>query len=420
MSRVRVVGALLGLIWLGSTGCAFGPRALERTHGLYNEAYRQVDSEELLLNLVRLRYADPPAEVEVSGIAAQYELTGSAEARPFFGAPNPAGSVFRVFSRVLPAGSVGGSERPTITLTPVNTGETVARYLRPITPEAVVLLADSSWPISTVFRMWLEGFNGLPNAPSASGPTRTFAPEFAEFRHACYLLQVLQDRGELTFRNDEEEVTGSPLAAERVSAEALVDAQKNGFEYRLSADGRSWRLVRKVRKLYMDISPRASDCGEYQELVRLLNLVPGRTRYEVTQSTVGFIEQRPGAPPSDKLVIVTRSLSQVFFYLAHGVDVPAEHLVSGVARSTLQPDGSAFDWQQVTGSLFTVQSCRGKKPPETAAVAVRYRDYWFYIDDRDHATKSTLVLLRPSRKLDVGAVPTDRKSGPVLTLPVGR
>ena len=398
------------------------PARLERTHGRYNEAYRQVDSEELLLNIVRLRYGDPPAEVEVSAIAAQYELSASAEARPFFEAPNPSGSVFRTFSRVLPVGSVGGAERPTVTLTPIHSGETVARYLRPITPEGLVLLAETSWPMSAVFRLWLEGLNGVPNAPSASGPTRSFAPEYAEFRRACELLQALQDRGELTFRKAEEDVLGDPIAAERVSGEALVEAQKAGLEYRLGADGKSWRLVRKARKIYLDLSPAAVGSAEYQELTRLLNLVPGLTRYEVIQSTVGFIERKPGAAPSDKLVVVPRALIQVVYYLSHGVEVPAEHLASGVARTTFEPDGRPFDWREVTGGLFTVKAACGKKPPAGAAVAVSYRGYWFYIEDTDHATKSTLVLLRPTRQLDLGAVGSNdkRTAGPMLTLPVGR
>ena len=417
---MRRTSLLIYLACLGSLGCSFGPRALEKSHGRYNEAYRQIDSEELLLNIVRLRYGDPPAEVEVSGIAAQYELSVSAEARPFFGTEADS-ALFRTFSTVLPSASASGANRPTISLTPVHSGETVARYLRPITPEGVVFFAETSWPISTVFRLWLEGMNGVPNAPSASGPTRSFSPEYAEFRRATELLQAIQDRGELMFRKVEEDVLGDPIAPDRVTGEALVEARKAGYEYRLTPDKTAWQLVTKTRRLYLDMSPRVLGSPEYAELVRLLNLRPGRTRYEVTQSTVGFIEQQPGAEPLEKLVLVTRSLFQVFFYLSHGVEVPGEHLVAGAAKPTLEPDGRMFDWQQVTGGLFTVKSCFGKKPPASAAVAVWYRGYCFYIDDTDHATKSTFVLMRPSRQLELGATPADRKgAGPVLTLPVGR
>src|SRR5438874_2597687 len=78
-------------------GCAFGPKALERSHGRYNESVRRVDEEQLLRNIVRLRYNESPLNLNVAAIAAQYELSGQAEARPFFGTPNPAGDIFRTF-----------------------------------------------------------------------------------------------------------------------------------------------------------------------------------------------------------------------------------------------------------------------------------------------------------------------------------
>src|SRR5262249_20175183 len=154
--------------------------------------------------------------------------------------------------------------------------------------------------------------------------------------------------GELAFRKTEEEVLDDPIALDRVGGESLVEARKAGFEYRLTPDKKAWQLVRKVRRLYLDLNPPALASPEYQGLVHLLNLQPGLARYEVTQSTVGFVDRRPGAKPSDKLELVTRSLIQVLFYLSHGVEVPAEHLASGVAKATLEPDGRVFDWQQVT------------------------------------------------------------------------
>src|SRR5262245_7719518 len=68
---------------LGGVGCALGPKALRHTHGPYNESVRCVYGEQLLRNLVHVRYNEDPLNLDVSSIAAQYELTGQAEARPF-------------------------------------------------------------------------------------------------------------------------------------------------------------------------------------------------------------------------------------------------------------------------------------------------------------------------------------------------
>lgn len=420
MTRGGMVLLCIGC--LCQVGCALGPRALEKSHGMYNEAFARVDSEELLLNIVRFRYNDPPAEVEVSAIAAQYELSTQAEGRPFFAAPNPAGNTFHAFSAVLPDVMGTAASRPTLSLTPIQTGETVARYMRPVTLDGLIILAETSWPISTIFRLWLEGVNGLPNAPSASGPTRSFPPEYAEFLQATQLLQVIQDRGELTFRTAAEEVLGDPISVDRVSGADLIEARKGGDEYRLTPDAKSWRLVRRVRKLYLDLSPKALDTPEYQELIRLLHLKPGLVRYEVTQSTVGFIEKKPDAPLSEKINLVPRSLIQVVFYISHGVEVPQEHLACGLAKATLESDGRVFDWRYVTDGLFTVRSVCQRKRPTCAAIAVQHRGYWFYIDNTDHATKSTFNLLRPARRLDLSSIGSDRRTplGPALTLPVGR
>src|SRR5262245_6315744 len=162
-------GLSLGLT---TGGCAFGPKVLEKTHGRYNEAVRRVDEEQLLRNIVRMRYNETALDLNVSSIAAQYELDGGAEARPFFSTPNPAGMIFHPFTRILPDVMVNGSNRPTITLVPGDTGEAVQRFLTPITLDTLVFLFQTSWPVATVTRLWVERLNGVPNAAVASGPPR--------------------------------------------------------------------------------------------------------------------------------------------------------------------------------------------------------------------------------------------------------
>jgi hypothetical protein len=88
------------VLLLALPGCAFGPRALEASHGRYNEAVRTVNEEQLLRNLVHLRYTENPLNLEVTIIANQFELSGQAEGRPFY-SPQASNSIFRSFSTVL-------------------------------------------------------------------------------------------------------------------------------------------------------------------------------------------------------------------------------------------------------------------------------------------------------------------------------
>ena len=177
------------------SGCAFGPRVLEKTHGRYQESVRQVDEEQLLRNIVHLRYSEVPLELNVSSIATQYELAGAAEARPFFVAPNPSNSniIFRTFTSILPDLSVSGANRPTITLVPGDNGETIQRFLTPVPMETLLFLTETSWPVAVIFRLWVERLNGVPNAVTASGPARGVISDYQRFRRLAEIFQYAQD-----------------------------------------------------------------------------------------------------------------------------------------------------------------------------------------------------------------------------------
>jgi len=54
--------------------------------------------------------------------------------------------------------------------------------------------------------------------------------------------------------------------------------------------------------------------------------------------------------------------------------------------------------------------------PQDAAVRVRYRGHWYFIDDADLESKSTFALLIQLLSLQSGAT---AGGAPVLTLPIG-
>ena len=93
-SFVQARFPVVAILALLASGCAFGPRALECSHRPYNDAVKQVTEEELLLNLIRLRYNDDFVHLDMSSVAAQYELDAAAEARPFFGFASSSGIGF--------------------------------------------------------------------------------------------------------------------------------------------------------------------------------------------------------------------------------------------------------------------------------------------------------------------------------------
>jgi hypothetical protein len=425
--RSRIVFlALAGGLALAAGGCAFGPRALERSHGRYYEATRQSEEEQFLRNLVHLRYNETPFDLNVSSIAAQFELGGQAEARPFFLAPNPGtengNAVFRTFTSILPDLMLSGSTRPTVSFDPSDDSETIRRSLTPIPADTLALLTQTSWPVSVVMRLWVQRLNGVPNAPSATGPSRCEPPDFARFRRLAELIQIAADR-ELASLHSEERLTevSGPFPPEAVTPAAAVEAAKSGLEYRPREGEKTWGLFRRERRLVVEVSPEAIGSPEVAEITQLLNLVPGQRRYEMVVAARGLNDPlyHP-IPPTTDVQVVTRSTAQVFFYLANGVEVPPEHLEAGLVRPPVAADGQVFDGRELTCGLFEVHAARGCKPPPTAYLAVRYRGYWYYIDDRDQASKATLALMVQLARLDFGGPRPGVSRGPALTLPVGR
>ena len=57
-----------------------GPTTLKSERSKYNVSVQKTNDEELLLNLVRLKYRDTPFFMEVSSMASQFTLSSSANA----------------------------------------------------------------------------------------------------------------------------------------------------------------------------------------------------------------------------------------------------------------------------------------------------------------------------------------------------
>src|SRR5262245_1384747 len=165
----------------GLAGCGFGPKTLQKTRLPYNEAVKTTSEEQLLLNIVRLRYSDNPSSLAVTTIAAQFELAKKLQLVPFF-TSDAGGNSFGAFrGSVLPGAEFNAADRPTISLTPQDESEFARRLFNPLSLDGIIYLAKTTWPISTVFRLYLENLNWVSNAQTISGPTPDDPPEFEVF-----------------------------------------------------------------------------------------------------------------------------------------------------------------------------------------------------------------------------------------------
>ncbi|MET0919166.1 MAG: hypothetical protein ABWY07_12180 [Burkholderiales bacterium] len=392
-----------------------GPRSLQQSRMQYNEVVKTTSEEELLLNIVRLRYTDTPSSMQVSNIAAQFELVNSLGITPFFTASGAEPN--RSFTSLLPQASVAGADRPTFSLTPLDESEFAKKLFTPLSLEGVIYLVKTTWPVSTVFRLYLENLNWVPNAQFASGPTPRVVPSYTDFLGGINALQVLQDRGQIVFGIEERsESLGGPVPAASVTAADVINAVKEGNEYRPDPGGLTWTLRKKVRQPVLRIDPRALDTPEMEIFTRTFRLERGLTQYDVSEEALNPFPSTYPPEGVANIDLETRSLLQVLFFVSHGVEVPPQHAEGGVARTTVDETGQSFDWRQVLGGLFQVRSTAANQRPPGAAVAIRYKGFWYYIDEADHKTKSTFTLLMELARLNLVDKPGIK---PLLTLPLG-
>ena len=147
------------------------------------------------------------------------------------------------------------------------------------------------------------------------------------------LLQTVRELKLGTIHPEEHiEEVGGPLPASSMNASAMVEAAKTGLEYRPREDGQSWVLIKKERRLVVNLIPAAAEHPALKELTMLLNLQPGRQHYEIVVAPGIVLDPALfPCPPRGEVELSTRSNAQVFFFLANGVEVPPEHLAGGVA-----------------------------------------------------------------------------------------
>jgi hypothetical protein len=130
------------VIPLFMSGCGLGPSMMRANHLTYNDAVQFTERQELLLNIVRLRYNEGPEFLATSSISTQFNIDLSASAGGQVGDDQELRT-----SLLNIGGAVGYSERPTITFIPRNEKEFTQQLISPIELEIIFLLVNYGWDI---------------------------------------------------------------------------------------------------------------------------------------------------------------------------------------------------------------------------------------------------------------------------------
>ena len=361
MFSFKVLGLLSISLLFAGCGSQIGPENIRNERQDFNIALQQTNDEQMLLNLVRMKYRDTNMFLEVGAIASQYSLTSNVTAN---------GSLKDNFSNSIALGTkIEYQEKPTISYTPLHGQSFITRLLSQVSPDTISLLYKSGWSVERLFLLCMERIQNIKNAPSASGPTPKYAPNYKDFKKLCDLLRDLQVEGQI-----------------QLDLVSLSDDPKNPV-------------------FALTLAFRESN-DQTKELKKTLGL--GNADY--------YVLKQGRAAKDNELNIETRSIREMLFYLSHAVEVPAKHIEGGLVTATKHKDGADFCWKDVTGDLLKVKSTTSIIPPKNAYVSVRYRNTWFYIEDSDLNSKSTFALLIQLYDLQSG---DSSGAAPVLTLPIG-
>ena len=354
-SKITFAASLTGVASLLLTGCkSIGPGTVARDRYDYSSSISESWKRQMLLNIVKLRYIDPPIFVDVGQIVAGYSLETGVSVGGQISSPRDNSLAFGASGKYI--------DRPTITYTPLTGNKFVKALTTPLPPESVFFMIQAGWPADGVLLAAAVSINGLKNQEtSLSGVT----PPDANFLRALELLRSIQRSGAVSLRVQQ-------------------DAQK------------------KQTSILAFRSAQISETtlAEIRELRSLLRLDP-----DATEFTLSF-----GATAShDKeLAVLTRSLMHILNTMAAQVEVPANDIAEGRATPGLEATTDAPQAHR----LVRIRHARSR--PEDAFVAVAYRDGWFWIDDRDLRSKRAFAFMLMLFTLaDTG----EKETLPLITIP---
>jgi len=344
---VKVLAAALAALL---AGCAsVGPTTVSRDRFEYVQAISDSWKSQMLLNLVKVRYADVPVFLDVTSVINAYsfetEANVSAQA-----APVNRGDTF------LGGGATGRySERPTISYAPLTGDKFAKSVMSPLPVSGILLLVQSGYPADLVLRICVNSINGLENARSGAAER----PADPAFRELVALLREDQEHGGVAFE-------ARPGVGKKAMAMILRPATDDAMGKR------------------------------NRRIAELLGVKPG-----IRELDVGY-----GSIPSGdtEIALLSRSMLQIMANVASSFDVPGSEVAEGrVAPTRVDAADPAF-----------LRVRESAEKPADAFVSVRYRDRWFWIDDRDALSKRVFAFLMLMFSLtETGTA----QAAPVLTIP---
>ena len=351
--------ALVVCLSIGGGCTSQGPGNVGPDRFNYNEAIARSANEQMLMNLVRLRYTEVPVFLTVNSVLTQYVYTGAVSASGSWGA-----SLGEPLWSVGAGGTYRYIERPTITYSPLSGQQFAAQLVSPVPTELLFSLVQAGWPPELLMVMCIQRLNDLQNLPFSWAVTPESHAQLEDFRKAMRLFIELASH--------------EAVEAQRPRA----DVEESYLVFSEQADAETQALI-----------------DEFKDMVGLSR---EHSSFRITTRILG---REP-----DEVTVRVRSVLDLMGLLSQGVEVPEPHLAEHMTTDIpLRPDAALL-------RLIPLRVLAREEPPEGAFVAVEYEGQWFYIPHADQESKLAFGLLAYLFEMQA---PQIQGAGPLITIPTG-
>lgn len=433
--RLVIILSLSAVILIGCS--SFGVGLLPKNRAGFNGAMITSEGEQLLLNIVRLRFEDSPFFINVDSITTSNSLSYSASLNGAYVptkkdlvvtniAPD-GGLLSRTLNRSFeltkglsfnPSGSY--SDNPTVSYSPLQGEKFTTELLTPIDIPTIYLLLESGWSIERLFRVLLYKFGNYENISSMTLPG---PPDFKKLLEILDILRELQLANMIYFQeNIITQISITSKKAPKMRHSMLEALKAKALEITPNPTRHSTpRPAPSLRKSgSMPIHPTPSvdividkHFKNHPKILLLYKLL-GFTN---APDTIHLVDDPSIANTQDAIIAFRqRTFLNVLYYLRNAVEISPDMVEQGLIELPRYKNGRVYDTTIITKGLMKIYMS-DKIPTRNANIAVHYRNHWFYIKDNDLSSKRTLTMLQLILNLTSGNKPI-AQAAPVLTIPV--
>jgi hypothetical protein len=233
--------------------------------------------------------------------------------------------------------------------------------MTPIPLPGILFLLQSGYPADYVIRVTVHTINGMENRYGGSLTGRSADQRFHDLLGALRRIQ-----------------------------------QAGGMGMRVKPMGEKQALV-----MFLRPTTDEAIAEDLKKSKKLLGLNPEASEFRVVYGSF--------AANDTEIAILSRSMLQILIDFASYIDVPPSDVAEGrVYAVQREQDETEAEFPP----LIRVRNSASK--PDDAYVSVRYRDRWFWIDDRDYPSKRMFTFMMFLFSLtETGG----QQAAPIVTVP---